>query len=717
MCQRCYRATCTFTCPGCGVVRRIHSATRDEDGQPVRCWDCRQDDADAARVQMLVGTITAVEPDLPVEAVAAAVRSGASSRIERTKLAEHLQAYPDGWTAGASSAPRVLWRTILALEAAGASRLVRPRCGRCDRPRQLVVAVSDIRICSSCDRDRRAEPCSRCGKAGRVHRRDDHGGAICRNCHHADPSTWEPCIRCRRPGRVNARTVDGPVCKGCYLPPADRCDDCNTMAPIASRRDGRAVCGSCYRHPRRRCGRCGRIRRISKRARDGQPDLCPACNWAATATCTRCDTTGLCRHANGTGPPVCLRCLAMDKLDALLTGPDGTIRPELAGVRAAFVAAHKPRSLHTWLDRSPATGVLAALATGTLPLTHPALDGLDQTPSLRHLRQLLIACRALPERDPQLARVEAALGRQLTRITHAADRRTLHSWATWQVLARLRRRYPDGDTTPGAAHNAAGDLAEASRFLAHLHDQGRTLRDCRQNDIDGWLAHPAVTRHRIRGLLAWAATRKLVTPGLEVPPPQRSTTPKPMDEADRWALARRCLHDDGLDPADRVVGILVLLYAQPLARISRLQLNDLTVDADGQLFITLDHDRVLMPDPLDGLLRRLPWRRQIGPSGVVDAADQWLFPGRQAGQPIHPDHLRVRLKTLGITTRPARQAALLQLARQVPAPVLADLLGIHITTATAWVARAGGNWNNYAAQRLHDHAPGTPRPHQFRQFQ
>lgn len=58
------------------------------------------------------------------------------------------------------------------------------------------------------------------------------------------------------------------------------------------------------------------------------------------------------------------------------------------------------------------------------------------------------------------------------------------------------------------------------------------------------------------------------------------------------------------------------------------------------------------------------------------------------------------LKRLGIPIRPARQAALLQLARQVPAPVLADLLGISITNATGWVARAGGTWHHYAADRL-----------------
>jgi hypothetical protein len=47
-----------------------------------------------------------------------------------------------------------------------------------------------------------------------------------------------------------------------------------------------------------------------------------------------------------------------------------------------------------------------------------------------------------------------------------------------------------------------------------------------------------------------------------------------------------------------------------------------------------------------------------------------------------------------------RNAALTQLTAKVPAAVLADMLGVHVTTATKWVERAGGNWTDYAAQRI-----------------
>jgi hypothetical protein len=147
-----------------------------------------------------------------------------------------------------------------------------------------------------------------------------------------------------------------------------------------------------------------------------------------------------------------------------------------------------------------------------------------------------------------------------------------------------------------------------------------------------------------------------------------------------------------------VAGALVALYAQPVARIARLRRNDIT-ERQHQLFLRLRHELVLRPAPLDGLLRELPARRQVGASGTVPAAAQWLFPGRHASEPQHPEHIRRRLARLGVDCRANRNAALLQLATELPAAVLADMLGITANTAVRWIKAAGGDWANCAAQR------------------
>jgi hypothetical protein len=73
-----------------------------------------------------------------------------------------------------------------------------------------------------------------------------------------------------------------------------------------------------------------------------------------------------------------------------------------------------------------------------------------------------------------------------------------------------------------------------------------------------------------------------------------------------------------------------------------------------------------------------------------------LFPGRVAGQPIGVKALQKRMKKLGIEAQGARNTAVLNLARDVPVSVLADLLGITAATAERWRELAGGNWTTYA---------------------
>lgn len=142
----------------------------------------------------------------------------------------------------------------------------------------------------------------------------------------------------------------------------------------------------------------------------------------------------------------------------------------------------------------------------------------------------------------------------------------------------------------------------------------------------------------------------------------------------------------------------MVIYAQRLSNIARLTRSDV-VERDDEVFLCIGKEHVLMPEPLGALLRDLPWRRQIGIAGKLHATE-WLFPGRQAGRHQHLDYMRVRLGTLGINCRAQRRAALLQLASEVPASVLADMLNLAPSTAAKWVEWAGGNWTNYAADRV-----------------
>lgn len=71
---------------------------------------------------------------------------------------------------------------------------------------------------------------------------------------------------------------------------------------------------------------------------------------------------------------------------------------------------------------------------------------------------------------------------------------------------------------------------------------------------------------------------------------------------------------------------------------------------------------------------------------------RWLFPGRHAGQPLHPTSMRLRLSAIGIPNLPGRSRALREMLLQAPPAVVAGMLGY-----TAGKAEAGATYKRYAA--------------------
>jgi hypothetical protein len=84
-------------------------------------------------------------------------------------------------------------------------------------------------------------------------------------------------------------------------------------------------------------------------------------------------------------------------------------------------------------------------------------------------------------------------------------------------------------------------------------------------------------------------------------------------------------------------------------------------------------------------------------AGSCVCSTSWLFPGGRPGCPISSYRLAERLREHGIYSGQARPTALFQLATDLPAAVLARMLGIHITVAVAWQRASAGDWTAYAA--------------------
>jgi hypothetical protein len=270
----------------------------------------------------------------------------------------------------------------------------------------------------------------------------------------------------------------------------------------------------------------------------------------------------------------------------------------------------------------------------------------------------------------------------------------LSRYARWHVVARAK---PDrhGQLGPAVADRCRQEMRAAQRFLDHLAARGRILDGCTQADLDAWLTQGRGRRIRFP---RWLLDNGHL-PGLTLPDPVPAAGPRgQFDQDEHWALVRRMLHDENsASVEDRAAACLVLLYAQPVSKIVALTMADLFVTEDGTV-LRLGLEPLLLPRPLDELLRSLPIAKPFGAASML-ADERWLFPGKRAGHHQHPTSLMRRLNRLGITTRASRNTAMLHLAATVPPAVFASLIGISTGAATKWAEYAGSKWTTYAAIR------------------
>lgn len=452
------------------------------------------------------------------------------------------------------------------------------------------------------------------------------------------------------------------------------------------------MCEPCYRAALGRrgdCADCGQQRRLVS---PPGPEARRCCDCAGMPPLARCRDCGiedrLYQHQR------CARCALTHRARTLLADPDGAIAEPLVAVFDAIVAARQPHSALNWLHAGAAAAILGELASGSVTLSHEALDAHPHQRAAEYLRHVLVANDVLPARNEELARMERWVKATVRAIDEPEDRRLVHTFATWTVLRRLRRRADRGE--PVRTRHAKTRITAAVRLLAWLRARGQTLTEVRQADVDIWLASEGPAANDVGDFLRWAAERKLVD-HLEVPAPDRHEATASDDEH-RWATIQRLLHDDDLDLTDRVASCLVLLYAQPLSRIVAITVDQIDVGPDGEVLLRIGNEELPLPEPLGDLVLRLAdtGRRYVGIGTPQTTC--WLFPGHLPGRALSPARLGERLAKLGIKVRAGRRAALMHLAARLPAAVLADLLGIHATTAVGWVNAAGGDWSRYAAQ-------------------
>ncbi|WP_055632853.1 hypothetical protein [Streptomyces griseoruber] len=685
-------------CAGCHQERRVTS--RDRHGEP-RCQNCPDTDGDPLRE--LTELITNLDPGLNTDAILAALGRATVRPAGQRRLAWAVVARPELLTGAGYEAPTpAALRFINELVEAGATKVVRPACPRCHGVKALSKLLEGKRICRACFARHAAVACSGCGAVREPATRDSEGRPLCPNCMIRQPANLEECVGCRRRMPVATRLPDGPRCNNCRPRITAECGICRRMAPCEmSRATGQPWCERCQ-HRWVTCSGCDSV----AQARGGtwEAPLCAKCTNPDPDFWGRCP---VCTTTWQLSPRPCQRCVLDQQVRDLLGDATGALRPELAPFHEALTSAERPDVAIAWISRSKARDLLEHIGRDERPVTHEVLDELPPGKVLAHLRSVLVATGTLPPRDERLIALEKWITETVQTRTDLAERRILHGYAVWHHMRRLRRRLGEDHTTRLQDLNVRCHVTAADSFLTWLNREGLTLGTCTQPDLERWMADATVsyrdeTGHFVRWSVQHGHARGLTYGTVRWAGPQGT-----IDSEKRWADARRLLNDDTLPTPDRVAGLLLILYAQKIATISQLTVDDVHIDGD-TVTITFGSSPVVLPTPLASLVRELvATRRGKAKIGTPDDVP-WLFPGGQPGRPLSDSQIGQRLHKIGIRPQQDRSTALFTLAAELPAAILARMLGVHIQVAVQWQKASGGDWAAYAADVSGRNAPHQP---------
>ncbi|WP_433678745.1 hypothetical protein [Nocardia sp. CA-119907] len=311
---------------------------------------------------------------------------------------------------------------------------------------------------------------------------------------------------------------------------------------------------------------------------------------------------------------------------------------------------------------------------------------------------MLVYAGVLPPRDERVAALQRWITAKLDTISSKDDQLVLRSFITWHCLPRLRRSLDSRPASASQINGLRNRISTVTEFLGWLRERGRALHDVDQSDVDEWLTTGPSTRYHLRAFVQWAARRGHV--GDVVVPVRKSRQhTAPIDADQRWDMARNLLHNNEIRLPYRLAGLLVLLYAQPMATLVEMTVDQVIRGDDG-VYLRLGPLPLHLPEPLDALMVQLIEEHSGKASIARRERSMWLFPGAQPGRHISYIQMVTQLHRIGIHSMPTRAAALLDLSAQLPPTIVSRLLGLSVATAEAWSHGIGqGTYASVIARR------------------
>lgn len=507
------------------------------------------------------------------------------------------------------------------------------------------------------------------------------------------PTRRRTCYVCGESRLCLDYTTRKPICVQCAGRPKITCTGCRqSRAPQAIWAEN-PVCSVCYDDYRtnpRRCVKCGQV---ALAVPTNHGDICRAClHLPDLPKCVVCGVETRLYEAQ-----TCPHCVLKKRAFELLADGKDEISPDLRPVYNALTERIRSSKSITWLQGEGAAATLRAIARGEMRLSHAALDGLAKPRIAHFLRTLLMSAGVLPHVSVAAKRVELWLNGFLAKLP-AADRRIVATYADWRLLRRQRRRIDNDVLTSAGIKWLQMRLRIAAAFLAWLRSEHRSLETCDQGVVDRWLTKSdATSSYAIRDFIRWAS-RRHIPMDLDVPRRSARVEHASADEEEQWNSVRRLLHDESIALDLRLIGLMNQVFAQQVSRMCSLA-DSCLIAKRNDTYIDLGSEPLRLPPGIAELFARQAEQCRSDPKALTRDGRRWLFPGQNYGRHVSEDTIYRRLTDLGIRARPARNAALIHLAADTPAPILSRLLNINAQVAAKWSELAGNAYHNYVRSR------------------
>lgn len=394
----------------------------------------------------------------------------------------------------------------------------------------------------------------------------------------------------------------------------------------------------------------------------------------------------------------CARCFLRERLTDLLTDPaTGAVHRRLQPLFDMMIDSERPQTTIWWLRKKPGVGpaLLGQMARGEVAISHDTFRALPQDRAQGYLRDLLAAAGILEPYEPHIERAGSWLTEFLTTVPEH-QRELLGRYGRWHVLRDLRRVAAEGRLTSSVAHAARRRVRVAAILMDYFDESGVTVATATQAVLDRYIADSGRVLTGEYGFVAWLR-RTRVNTRIQIPTLARRSEPEiTVAEDHRWAIVDRLLHDDSIKRYTRIGGLFTLLFAQPLSRIVAMKTTQITY-VDDSLHVTFRTIAIPMPAPLGSLIAE--HLNDRGLSLHASRGTGWLFPGGSPGRHLNTENMRGQLVAIGMKPYEGRKATLFQLAADVPAAVLGELIGISANNAAEWARLAARDWRTYVAER------------------